>query len=75
MFRAILFDTYALVGDGADDLYAAQGNIVSIVNDQGNTFTNCLIQIVSVVDFTTAMIPGSNSDTRGEAEIRGVKTS
>ena len=75
VFRAILFDTYALVGDWADDLYDLQGTVVSIVNDQGNTFTNCLIQSVSAVNFTTAKIPGSNSDTRGEAEIRGVKTS
>ena len=75
VFRAIRFGTYAFVGTWAGSLYAAQGTIVSIVNDQGNTFTNCLIQSVSAVDFTTAKIPGSSSDTRGEAEIRGVKTS
>ena len=74
VFRAVLFGTYAAVLTWARNIYAKQGTIVSVVNDQGTTFTNCLLSSVSPLQTSTAHQPGSSKTTRGELEIKGVKT-
>lgn len=74
VFKAVKFDSYANVLTWAQDIYRKQGNIVSVVNDQGTTFTNCLLHKVSELSTTTALQPGTSKTTRGELKITGVKT-
>lgn len=71
---AVFFGTYAAVLAWAQNIYAKQGNIVSLANDQGTTFTNCLLTQVPPVKTSTAHRPGTTTTTRGELVIRGVKT-
>ncbi len=72
--RAVLFGTYAAVLTWAQNIYAKQGTIVSVTNDRGTTFTNCLLISVPPVKTSTAHQPGTTNTTRGEIEIKGVKT-
>lgn len=73
-FIAVKFGSYAAVLTWARNIYAKQGTLVSVVTDNGTTFTNCLLHKVSALRPTTAYVPPGTKDTRGELEIKGVVT-
>lgn len=67
--RAILLSSGAGVNAWAANLYALQGQIVTIVDETGSVYTSCLVKKVHPVVKTTAYIPGSAVTTRGEIQI------
>jgi len=73
-FRLLRFNTDATVDLWAAVIRALQGTLVTIVNDRGDTFTNCLIMRVSQPNIT-AIIGAGGETTRGEIKIMGVRTS
>lgn len=73
-FRALLFDTEANVQTWVAALEAAQGTIVTITDDWGRAFANCLILDVALVQRTPAIGTSSrgNYTCRAELAVTGV---
>ena len=72
-FTAILYSNAAGVLAWKEALEALQGTIISIVNDLGITYANCLILKLSNLKSIPALAPGGITQ-RGEITIEGVVT-
>jgi len=72
-FTAILFSNAAGIIAWKIAIEALQGTIVSIVNDLGVTYINCLITEVGDLRNTPAIAPGGITQ-RGEIQVSGVVT-
>ncbi len=70
VFLGVKYGLRAAIETWSTAIEALQGSVVSIVNDWGTTYTNCLIQHVSVPRITAALWTGV--DTRGEIRVEGV---
>jgi len=67
---AVLYDINVNVHSWKDALCALQGQIVTIIDDHGETTANCLIVEVGQAKIEAAL--GPTFDQRGEVPIRGV---
>jgi len=70
--KAVFYSNDAGVDVWAASIYALQGTIGSIVDDHGDTYTNCYLLRVSNVRKHTAYATGGVT-TRGEIMCEGVK--
>ncbi len=57
----------------AAQLYAKQGSIQTIINDQGNTAQKCFLERVGTVEKMPAVIPGTDTTTRGVIRIKATR--
>lgn len=78
-FTAILFDTEANAITWKTALEALQGTVVSITDDQGQVWPNCLISEVLAAPRWRSAARGTSArvgpyDTRGEILVKGVVT-
>jgi len=72
-FEAVLYDSLANVLAWYGKVQAAQGTVITITDDWGTPWANCLIQEVSLLHRTPAQGSGVGGvDTRGDLTIRGV---
>jgi len=67
---AVLYSTAAGLATWAALIHAQQGTIVSIVNDYGDTYANCLLTRVSELRRQAA----GTTTHRGELTIQGIRT-
>lgn len=72
LFTAVLHDSVANVTSWITNLAVLQGAVVSIVDDWGVTFTNCLITRVGIPR-RTPFAHGTIA-CRAEVDVEGVKT-
>lgn len=73
VLTAVYYSNDSGVDLWAASLQAKQGTLVSITDDHGDTFTNCLLVEVGNVTKRPAYVPGSGVTTRGEIQIQGIK--
>lgn len=71
-FVGIKYGSRAAVEAWTAAIEALQGTVISVVNDWATTYTNCLIQHVSVPRITAALNTGVAA--RGEIRVEGVVT-
>ena len=70
---AVFYSNAAGVENWKNSLEELQGQIVTIINDLGATFVNCLLTKVGNMKNTAAVVAGGITQ-RGEIEIEGVVT-
>jgi hypothetical protein len=72
-FTAVCYSSAMGVLDWKLQIEALQGQIVSIINDLGITYSNCLITKLGNLRSAAALAPGGITQ-RGEMQIGGVVT-
>ena len=73
-FRCWRYNTDVVVDAWAAAIRALQATVVTIINDRGDTFTNCLLVRVSTPAIS-AIVGVNGETTRGELEVMGVRIS
>jgi hypothetical protein len=72
-FTAVKYGTNAALNTWTDNIEALAGSVISIVDDFGDTYTDLLVNPLSIARKTPAVQPGSGDNLRGEILIQGVK--